>query len=325
MEKFLKQIKPLYNPDILVGFDKSDDACVIKVSKDAAVIHTVDFFPPIVDDPYMFGQIAAANALSDVYAMGGTPVSALNVLCITNELDENTVSLILKGGADKVAEAQASVTGGHTIKSREPIYGLSVTGYVHPDRILTNSNCKTGDILILTKKLGIGLITTAAKADFASKKAVEEAQSSMAQLNKLAKEIMLKYKVHSCTDITGFGLAGHAVEMADGSNLTLSLYADKIPYFEEAYQYANLGMIPEGSYRNRENNQPKIEISLNSKAVSDGAIMDIIYDPQTSGGLLISIDKDDAQSCLEEMIKNGLPAQIVGTVTDRTSKSLIIL
>jgi len=322
--KFLKNMKTTSNPNILVGFDTADDACVYKINDSTAVIQTVDFFPPIVDDPYMFGQIAAANALSDIYAMGGTPSIALNIMCVSDKLPEEVVAEILRGGSDKVTEAGATITGGHTIKSQEPIYGLSVMGFVEPDKILKNSTAVSGNSLILTKPLGIGLITTAAKAEIASEDAKQKAQLSMSTLNKTARDIMVKYHVSSCTDITGFGLAGHSMEMADGSNLTIELFSESIPFFSEAREYASMGLIPAGSYRNREYVKGKINISPDSPASKDPFYEDIIYDPQTSGGLLIAISEADAQNCLKEMKAAGIPAALIGKTTDRKNFSIAL-
>lgn len=272
----------------------------------------------------MYGQIAASNALSDVYAMGGIPITALNLLCITEEIPKSVVAEIIRGGSDKVAESGASITGGHTIKSKEPIYGLSVMGIVSPDKVLTNANAQDGDLLILTKKLGIGLITTAAKAEIADKTVLDEASQSMAKLNKNARDIMVKFSPSSCTDITGFGLAGHSMEMAKGSNTTIELYSDKLPYFSQALEYANMGLIPEGSYRNRDYTKNDIQIETSSLACKNFAIQDILYDPQTSGGLLFSLKESEANRCIQEMNNCGEFAVIVGRVTKKQNKSLII-
>ena len=235
------------DPNILVGFESSDDACVYKLTDDIAVINTVDFFPPIVDDPYMFGQIAAANALSDVYAMGGQPKLAMNLLTFPNgKLPLDAVKGILEGGNDKVSEAGATIVGGHSIDDKEPKYGLSVTGFAHPDAILSNS-ANAGNLLVITKKIGTGILTTASKADLLTDEENAEVEATMAFLNKYAWEAMQGVKVDGCTDITGFGLMGHAAEMARAGDVTLELYSHKVPVFERAIEMAELGIIPAGA------------------------------------------------------------------------------
>ncbi len=216
------------------------------------MIQTVDFFTPIVDDPYTFGQIAAANALSDVYAMGGEPKVALNIVGFPNCLDPEILGEILKGGADKVKEAGAVLVGGHSIQDNEPKYGLCVSGFVHPDKMYKNYGCKPGDVLILTKQLGCGIVNTAVKAEMASAKAAHEAEEVMSSLNKKAKEAASSYEIHACTDVTGFGLLGHCVEMASASDVTFEIEASKISYIDEALEYAKMGLVPAGAYKNRE-------------------------------------------------------------------------
>ena len=231
-----------------MGFDTSDDACVYKITDDVAAIHTVDFFTPIVDDPYQFGQIAAANALSDVYAMGGQPAVAMNLLCVPNCLSKETIRQILKGGHDKAVEAGCTIAGGHTIQDPEPKYGLCVTGYVHPDKILKNVGAQPGDLLVITKPLGTGVLTTGAKADLVSKEDYDAMTCSMATLNAKAAEAAQTFPdVHACTDITGFGLLGHAYEMAEGSDSTLKLFSKKLPLLHGARELAEMGIIPAGA------------------------------------------------------------------------------
>ena len=231
------------DPMLLVGPETSDDAAVYKINDELAMIHTVDFFPPVVDDPYMYGQIAAANALSDVYAMGGVPKLALNVVAFPNCLGPEVLEQILRGGADKVMEAGAVLAGGHTINDKEPKYGLCVTGYVHPDKMWKNYGAETGDILILTKPLGCGILNTAIKAEMAAQEEIERVQKIMAKLNKYAAEIASNYTIHSCTDVTGFSLAGHSLEMAKGSHKTLVIQSEKLPVIEGVEEYAQMGLI----------------------------------------------------------------------------------
>lgn len=304
---------------LLVGYDKSDDASVYKLSEDQALVQTTDFFPPIVDDPYLYGLIAAANALSDVYAMGGEPKLALNIMCIPDSMDQHAVQEILRGGYAKAYEAGAIITGGHTIHGAEPIYGLAVSGFVHPKKVLKNCGAKPGDRLILTKPLGIGILTTAAKAGLVEPEVLDRIYQQMATLNKAARDIMVKYPVNSCTDVTGFALMGHGYEMAQGSNVTIVLETEKIPYHKEAYEFAEMGFIPAGAYRNR-------EYATNVK-VDEGvsrAMVDILYDPQTSGGLLMAIPEKFVDSCLKEL-KEVIPeAEVIGYVVEQRDWALEI-
>ena len=310
--KLLDGFKTHTDPRLIVGYDKSDDASVYKINEDTALIQTTDFFPPIVDDPYLYGQIAAANAISDVYAMGGEPRLALNVMCITETMDKDIVQEILRGGYDKAYEAGVIITGGHTIHGGEPIYGLAVSGFVNPANVLTNSGAKPGDAIILTKPLGIGIITTAAKAGMVEDNLLDKIYMQMATLNKAARDIMVNYTVHSCTDVTGFSLLGHSLEMAQGSNCTINLLTDRIPYHKEAYELADMGFIPAGAYRNREYAESLVKIADHIER----PMIDICFDPQTSGGLLISIDSNEANNALLEMKSAGLEAEIIGNVSE---------
>ena len=251
LAQLLDGIRVHNDPNLLVGFDKSDDASVYKISDELALVQTVDFFPPIADDPYLFGQIAATNALSDVYAMGGEPKLCLNIMAIPADMPKDAVHQLLRGGYDKVYEAGALITGGHSILDDEPKYGLAVTGFVHPDKMLTNSDAKPGDVLLFTKPLGIGVLTTAAKADMASEESIQLAQTMMTTLNKAARDVMVKYRAHACTDVTGFGMLGHTFEMAQGSNVEIELHVDDIDFIPEAVELARIGILPEGMYRNR--------------------------------------------------------------------------
>ncbi len=305
---------------LLVGYDTSDDASVYAVSDDLALVQTVDFFPPIVDDPFLFGQIAAANALSDVYAMGAEPKLAMNVMCIAPQMGQDTVKAILEGGYSKAYEANVLITGGHTIEDKEPKYGLAVTGFVHPDRLLRNSSAQEGDVLILTKPLGVGILMTAAQGEFVDDSLLKKLYEQMACLNKKARDIMVQYDVHSCTDVTGFGLLGHACEMARGSKKTIHFDVSAIPYHQEAYKMAAMGLVPAGAYRNREFASPNIAI----KQPIAEPLLDILYDPQTSGGLLIAVAENDA-SALERNLQDAvLCAKRIGYVTKRTETALVL-
>lgn len=318
--KLLEGFETHYDPKLIVGYDKSDDASVYVLDENSALIQTTDFFSPIVDDPFLYGQIAAANALSDVYAMGGEPKLALNIMCLADSMDKHTVSEILRGGYSKVYEAGAIITGGHTIQGAEPIYGLAVSGFVHPDKVLTNSSAKPGDLLILTKPLGVGIITTAAKADLVDEELLKKVYEQMATLNKKARDIMVKYNPHSCTDVTGFSLLGHSYEMAQGSGCSIHLHVNQIPYHKEAYEFAQMGFIPTGAYRNRDYAESGVKIVGDIPL----AIQDICYDPQTSGGLLIALDAEDAKKCLKEMQDNAIKAQIIGEVTKEEEYSIYL-
>jgi len=318
--KLLDGFKAHYDPNLIVGYDKSDDASVYLLDEERALVQTTDFFPPIVDDPFMFGQIAATNALSDVYAMGGEPKLALNLMCITESMDKETVREILRGGYEKAYEAGAIITGGHTIHGSEPFYGLAVSGFVHPKKILTNSGAKPGDLLILTKPLGVGILTTAAKAGLVEMPVLDRIYKQMATLNKAARDIIVEYPVNSCTDVTGFALMGHGYEMAQGSECSLHIMTDKVPYHEEAYEMACMGMIPAGAYRNREYAQKGVSVG---EGISR-AMQDILYDPQTSGGLMAAIPEKEAEECLHKLTDAGIPAAAVGYVTDRQEADLYL-
>ena len=311
LAKLLSDIKVHHDDNLLVGFDKSDDASVYKISDDLAIVQTVDFFPPIADDPYLFGQIAATNALSDVYAMGGEPKLCLNIMAIPENMPMEAVHALLRGGYDKVYEAGALITGGHSIHDDEPKYGLAVTGFVHPDKMLTNSNARPGDVLLLTKHIGIGVLSTAAKADMLSKSGQELINRLMTTLNKAARDAMVKYNVHACTDVTGFGLIGHTYEMASGSDTEIILDVDSIDLIPEALELARMGMLPAGMYRNRNFAQAHVDAGDTELAKQD-----MLYDPQTAGGLLIAVAPEDADALFNEL-KNTVPsAQRIGTVSE---------
>ena len=318
--RLLEGFKTHTDPNLIVGYDKSDDASVYVIDSETALVQTTDFFPPIVDDPYLFGQIAATNALSDVYAMGGEPKLALNIMCISPTMEKSTVQEILRGGYDKAYEAGAIITGGHTIQGAEPIYGLAVSGFVHPERVLKNSSAKPGDVLLLTKPLGIGILTTAAKADMVPDDVLGRIYRQMATLNRQARNIMVRYPVSSCTDVTGFALLGHSFEMAQGSGCTLHISSSDIPYHPEAYELAEMGFIPAGAYRNREYAEPGV-------IVREGvtrAMLDILFDPQTSGGFLISIPEKYAEKCLKELQSELPHVSRIGYVTEFEDNYIIV-
>ena len=311
LAKLLEGIRVRQDPNLLVGFDRSDDASVYKLSEDLALVQTVDFFPPIADDPYLFGQIAAANALSDVYAMGGEPKLCLNIMAVPKDMPPETVHQLLRGGYDKVYEAGALITGGHSILDDEPKYGLAVTGFVRPDKMLTNSGARPGDVLLFTKPVGTGVLTTAAKADMASAGAMARAYELMTTLNKAARDIMVRHPVHACTDVTGFGLLGHGLEMAQGSGVELEIDVSAVDMIPEAAELAKMGILPEGMYRNR---------AFAEDSVDPGAAglwqQDLLYDPQTSGGLLMAADPAGAEALFRELEGAVPSAQRLGVVRE---------
>ena len=309
LAQLLEGIRVHHDPNLLVGFDKSDDASVYKISDDLALVQTVDFFPPIADDPYLFGQIAATNALSDVYAMGGEPKLCLNIMAVPEDMPKEAVHDILRGGYDKVYEAGALITGGHSILDEEPKYGLAVTGFVHPDKMLTNSAARPGDVLVLTKPIGIGVLTSAGKADLLTGDTVDFMNRMMTTLNKAARDVMVRYEVHACTDVTGFGLMGHGFEMAQGSDVELHIDVQAIDLIPEALEFARMGVLPAGMYRNRTFAEPGVDVGDTELAVQD-----LLFDPQTSGGLLMAVAPSDADALLSEL-RGAVPsAQRIGTV-----------
>lgn len=274
------------DPRLLVGFEHADDAGVFKLSEQTALIQTVDFFTPMVDDPYLFGQIAAANALSDVYAMGGEPLTAMNIACFPDCLDISVLQEIIKGGLSKIEEAGAVLVGGHTVDDQEPKYGLSVTGVIDPCKVVSNQGAKPGDYLYMTKSLGTGIVTTAIKGELASAQLITDAVDSMSQLNKAARDVMMEVGVNAATDITGFGLLGHAMEMATGSEVQIELWVRQLPLLQGVEDLAAMGLIPAGAYANRDYLQGKVEVS----GEVDRNRLDLMYSPETSGGLLIAVD-----------------------------------
>ncbi len=284
------------------------------------MVQTVDFFPPVVDDPYSFGQIAAANALSDIYAMGAKPVLAMNLLCYPTCLSKETVQAILQGGAEKVAEAGAVLAGGHTIQDPEPKYGLCVSGFVNPKKVLTNSGAKPGDQLILTKPLGIGVMTTAAKADLLTAEEFAPAIESMATLNKATGEIITGYTIHSCTDVTGFGLLGHAYEMAAGSDISIRIDSGAVPVLPKALELAGMGILPAGAYANSSYVEKHVSFGKNVPRVR----CDLLADPQTSGGLLVAVPKEEVQELLCRLEGVTPWARIIGEVSSRQEKAIYV-
>lgn len=306
--------------DLLVGTETSDDAAVYRVSEELAVIQTLDFFPPMVDDPYIFGQIAAANALSDIYAMGGEPKLALNIVAYPNCLGSEVLGEILAGGAAKVQEAGAVLAGGHSINDEEPKYGMSVMGFVNPKRVWTNAGAKPGDVLILTKPLGVGILNTAVKAEMASEEEKAAAVANMVCLNKTAKEVFAGYPVHACTDVTGFSLMGHGLEMAKGGEVTLAFDTGRLEILPGALEYASMGLVPEGTYRNKR--YQKEEAVLDASVTED--MEDLLFDPQTSGGLLVSVEESCAEEILRGLREAGLAtkAAVIGKVEEKKEKYL---
>ena len=300
------------HPDLLVGIHAPDDAGVFRITEDIALVQTLDFLTPITDSPYEFGQIAAANSLSDVYAMGGVPLTAMNIVCFSvEELPEDVLRETLAGGLDKIHEAGAVLVGGHSVDDREFKYGLSVTGRVHPARYLTNGGAKPGDKLILTKALGTGVLATAIKGRFADKDAGRLLVKTAGELNRKAAEIMLRFNPSACTDVTGFGLVGHVMEMAVNGNKSICLYSRNVPLIASAREYASMGLLPAGCYKNRSYCEKKISIAPGV----DPVMVDLMFDPQTSGGLVIALGDRDARDCMDMMNNEGVGGVMIGEVT----------
>ncbi len=310
----LAAIPRVTNENVLVGFDTADDAGVYKLTPELALVQTVDFFTPIVDDPYTFGAIAAANSLSDVYAMGGKPISALSLLAYPAKGDLGALEQILKGGAEKIHESGCVILGGHSIADDEIKFGYSVTGTVHPDRVKANAGARAGDALIFTKRIGTGVITTALKREIAKDSDVQAAIDSMLTLNRRACEAMLAYDVHGCTDVTGFGLIGHAREMALGSGVTLEIDTARVQFLPGALDYARQGALPGGLKNNREFASCAVETARRIPP----EIENLLYDPQTSGGLLISLPESDAAQ-LERALSE---AYRIGRVLPKSAKPI---
>ncbi len=307
---------------MIVGLDTSDDAAVYKVNDEVAMIQTVDFFTPVVDDPYTFGTIAAANALSDVYAMGGDAKVALNIVGFPSCLDPWILGEILKGGADKVLESGAVLVGGHSVQSPEPLYGLCVSGFIHPDRIWTNFGAKPGDVLILTKQIGSGIINTSVKAEMGDPESLAEAITVMSSLNKYASYALRPFTVHACTDVTGFGLLGHLFEMVDPSEVTARINVHQVPLIQNAKDYAEEGLVPGGSYKNRQYTGKNVDLGD-----CDADWFDVLYDPQTSGGLLFAIPEEEADAAMKALKEAQLEtkAAIIGDIVEPDEKRIKLI
>ncbi len=302
--------------------ERAEDAGVYKLSDDLAIVQTLDFFTPIVDDPYIFGQVAAANALSDVYAMGGKPLTAMNIVCFpVKTMDMSILREILTGGLAKLHEAGVTLVGGHSVEDKELKYGLSITGVAHPQKVILNTGARVGDRLILTKQLGTGIINTALKGGVADEVAVSKAVKCMVTLNGKASELMLTVDVHACTDVTGFGLLGHACEMIEGTDVGMVIYSSQVPFFPEVKELSEMGMIPGGLHRNREFRISMVEISPEIPLF----MVDVLFDPQTSGGLLISVSGAEAEPLLDRMHKEGIEeAAIIGEVVAEPKGRIVV-
>lgn len=310
--------KAPYDANLLVGYDSKDDAAVYKISKDIAIVQTLDFFPPMVEDPYTFGKIAATNALSDIYAMGGEVKTALNIVCFPEDMDLNVLGEIMRGGAEKVIEAGGQLAGGHSVADSDVKYGLSVTGVVHPEKIYQNNTGKVGDKLILTKKLGVGIVCTANRVGEASAEAMEEALTSMTTLNKYAAEILRKYEVHACTDVTGFGFLGHLYEMLD-DRLSAKIAQQNVPVIKEALAYADEFLLTAAAQKNRNHFGDYVHFEKVPFAMEE-----VLFDPQTSGGLLAAVAPEDALNLEKELQDAGLPAQIVGELIEKDTYEIYV-
>jgi selenide,water dikinase len=295
---------------------------VLKLRDDLAIIQTVDFFTPVVDDPYSFGLIAAANALSDVYAMGGTPITAMNIIAFpVSKMDITVLQQVLKGGLDKIKESGALLVGGHSIEDDELKYGLSVTGTVHPDKVLPNRGAKPGDLLVLTKPLGVGIVNTAIKGNLAGEGLIKKAVEVMSALNKYAAEELKDFNVTACTDVTGFGFIGHICEMIDDGSAGLKIFKENLPIIPEAIEYAGMGIVPAGSLRNKKYREQQVE----GIEGIDPVLLDILFDPQTSGGLIAAIDKSQAEDYVARLKSKGLSdTAVVGEFTDYSKGKVII-
>jgi len=318
LSKLLCGLPVFHNENLLVGYDSSDDAAVYKLDDKNSIITTADFFPPMVDDPKTFGKIAAANALSDIYAMGGKPLTALNLVCFPESMNIEILREILLGGAEKIVEASAVLAGGHSIYDKETKYGLAVTGIAESDKIIRNNTPKIGHKLILTKPLGTGIIMAALRGEEADDVAVNKAIKSMERLNKYAAEKMSGYDISACTDITGFGLLAHILEMAS-EKVSIKLFAEEIPYFDEAYKYAEDYLITAAGQRNRKHCGDKADVSGVSFALGE-----LMFDPQTSGGLLISVDSEQASQLLAEIKSDDPCSKIIGEVIEKEKTAILI-
>lgn len=322
LEKALCGLDVPRHPDLLVGLDTGDDAGVYRLNDDLAIIQTVDFFTPIVDDPYSFGLIAAANALSDIYAMGGAPLTAMNIICFPlKSMDMSVLQETLRGGLDKIKEAGALLVGGHSVEDEEFKYGLSVTGTVHPDRFLTNRGARVGDRLIITKPVGTGIINTAIKGNLVDQELVKGVISIMSCLNRIAAEEFESFDISACTDVTGFGLLGHACEMIQGDDIGLKIFQDAVPMIPRTMDFARMGIVPAGAHRNHDFRKDY----LVGAEYIDNAFMDILFDPQTSGGLLIAVGEDEAQGLLRRLKEKGVKeAVVIGEFIDEPKGKIVL-
>ncbi len=319
LSEVLGKLPKVTNENLLVGTETSDDAGVYKLNETLALVQTVDFFTPIVDDPYLFGQIAATNAISDIYAMGGDPITALNIVCFPEALDLEILGEILRGGADKLNETGAVIVGGHSIEDDEPKYGMAVTGTVNPNKIMKNYGAKEGQLLILTKPLGVGIISTAMKKDDCDEESKKMVIESMVTLNKYASEIIRKYDVTVCTDVTGFGLMGHVYEMATASNVTINIKKDMINYIQSAKKYAENGYLPGGIKNNKAH--------LDGKYIMNEVpeyLENILFDPQTSGGLLFACNENEVDEILNELNEQDIKSNIVAKIIKKDKFDIIV-
>lgn len=320
MDKILCDLPLVKNSKLLVGLEKPADAGIYKLTRDVAIIQTVDYFTPIVDDPYTFGQIAVANALSDIYAMGGKPLTAMNIVCFPKkDLEISILKDIIRGGIDKMHEAKVLLLGGHTVDDLELKYGIAATGIIHPKKIITNSKAKIGDKLILTKPLGTGIIATAIKAGMAKKETIEIMVNSMLTLNEKAAKIMLKIGVNACTDITGFGLLGHTYQVAFNSNVGIKIYSRYVPLLPEVKNFIKQGLVPAGLYANRDFYLSYIETNLPTEQ------LEILFDPQTSGGLLISVPEKKSKKLLRNLLTAGIKdTSLIGEVIAKPARKIVV-
>ena len=319
LAKLLSDLPVLQDENLLVGFDKSDDAAVYRIQDDLAIVQTLDFFPPIADDPYTFGQIAATNALSDIYAMGGEPKLALNIMCVPKSMPKEAVHEILRGGYEKCAEAGAIICGGHSIYDDEPKYGLSVTGFVHPGRMWKNHGAKQGDVLLLTKPIGIGVLTAAQRGELLEPETIALMIRLMTTLNKGARDILVNFDVHACTDVTGFSFLGHLYEMCNGSEVSTEIDVNAVSFIPEALEFARIGILPEGMYRNRTFAEHAVDVGETELAKCD-----LLFDPQTSGGLLVAVSEAEADDIIQSL-KDHVPCvQRVGRIVEKRDKAIYL-
>jgi selenide,water dikinase len=322
LAKALSGLPLAADPNLITGMERAEDAGVYKLSEELAIVQTLDFFTPIVDDPYSFGQITAANALSDVYAMGGKPLTAMNIVCFpVKTMDISILREILTGGLDKMREAEVTLVGGHSVEDNELKYGLSVTGIIHPQRVVQNTGARIGDRLILTKPLGVGIINTALKGGMVDEATIDKVTRCMATLNRRASELMQEIGVNACTDITGFGLLGHACEMIEETEAGMAIDSAAVPYFPEAKGLAEMGLVPGGLHRNRDFRAHMVKISEQVPVY----LTDIFFDPQTSGGLLISLPAKKATELIGLMHNEGInDATIIGEIVDKPKGQIIV-